>query len=109
MGFAGAWGDFVLISATCFLIFGRQQRANADSHRADFMGRLCALHFCNTSCKNIGARTKSSKDIIELPKYVTWAIFRVRPVGLLLCIIYRHNNYNIPQPGYCSLNKEGEA
>jgi len=93
MGFAGAWGDFVLISATCFLIFGRQQRANGDPHRAEFMGRLCGIHFCNTSSKKIGARTKSSKDIIELPNYVTWAIFRVRQwvcscASFIVLIIY---------------------
>ena len=78
MGFAGAWGDFGFISSTCFLVFGRQQRANGDLHRAEFTGQLCVLHFCNTLSKKIGARTKSSKDIIEKPKYVTWAIFRVR-------------------------------
>jgi len=49
MYFAGAWGDFGFISSTCFLVFGRQQRVNGDPHRADLMGRLCALHFCNTS------------------------------------------------------------
>ena len=51
MGFAGAWGDFGFISSTCFLIFGRQQRANADSHRADFMDRIWALHFVTPHAK----------------------------------------------------------
>ena len=77
MGFAGAWGDFGFISSTCFLVFGRQQRANGDPQCVEFMGRLCALHLCNTLLKK--------KDIIELPKYVTWAIFRVRRRWVCSC------------------------
>jgi len=45
VGFSGAWGDFGFISSTCFLVFGRQQRANGDPQCVEFISKLFVLHF----------------------------------------------------------------